>query len=190
METSPVSGRSPEESMSAEISQNDKQKDWQRESDRLDRITRERGDDIGIETRIRDAVVALNLLGVLTTQSCAGHMERFRVPTPPFINFNSASRQKMELLLHEFYEGKTITDDGRRITIKPTKSGVFFDSFGNQEIDPTGLKIESEGVGNLGGKGIFSSPRSIRERFQKCIVYSNEMNKDFSDFLKNKYFQG
>jgi hypothetical protein len=110
-----------------------------------------------IDTNIFETVVALNVLGVHTTQSCEGHLD-WGLPYP-WIDIQADMQQKF--LLHQylvkFYEQRTLQFE----------SALVFH----------GYRLRSQGAA-------FSDFFSETEKEQKLKAYQAEMS-GFTSFLKS-----
>jgi hypothetical protein len=130
---------------------------WNEAIEQFSRVT----DTLGkpIDTDIFEAVVALNLSGIITRQSCEGHLN-WGLPYP-WIEIQPELAQKYALhqLLSRFYEGRTIDFD---------RLLIFH-----------GYRLRSAGAA-------FSTLLSPEEQEYKLHVYQAEMAA-FTSFLKSLF---
>ena len=153
--------------------------------------------DLGIDNRIRESIVALQVLGFVTTASCEGHVKRGlaapwinvgrKVPREILIRkreakgyLNDSDAEKiisvmkknlkgqirLMQLLDEFYEERKVSLDVR---LALNQFGIYGNSW---------LKSSGE---------IFQQIRPKERKEKKLRRYQREM-KDFTEFLKKKYF--
>jgi len=154
-----------------------KQKLWDKEAKWVEKIA----DGLGkpIEKGIKEAVIALNLLGFKTACSCEGHIERAR-PYPwviidvPRSKKKKAVHRNMNALLDEFYSDPNFSRDDD-VVIEMFPHGIF----GDFRLQGHGSKILDELPKEL-------LTRRIRAKILKR--YRAEMNL-FSTFLKERFFK-
>lgn len=134
-----------------------------------------------LERGIEEPVVAINLLGLATTQSCEGHKNRVGLWNPPFVDFTpqapldqipeveakaatEAARTNMEQLLAEFYSGQAVAPDEIIQIAQHSSVGT--------------CRLQC-----CGGAEINLIPEE--EKLQRVTRYRNEMSR-FANFLKTK----
>lgn len=134
-----------------------------------------------LERGIENPVVAINLLGFATTQSCEGHKNKVGLWNPPFVDFapqtpidqipeaearaaTEAARTDMEKLLAEFYSGQAVAPDEIIQIAQHSSVGT--------------CRLQC-----CGGAEINLIPEE--EKLQLVTRYRNEMSR-FANFLKTK----
>ncbi len=129
---------------------------WTETSEKFSRVTDRLGKHI--DKGIFDTVVALNILGFDTEQSCEGHLDHGLAY--PWIDIRHTVEEHYELFRHlsRFYDGRVVSFD-RIITI-----------------DVRGR------IGSQGGKYLSLLPED--ERVAKLNEYQEEM-REFTAFLKS-----
>jgi hypothetical protein len=126
---------------------------WIEVSEKFSRVTDKLGTPI--DDGIFDTVVALNILGFVTSMSCEGHLDH-GLPYP----WVDVTNKKDDLFLHlsKFYE--------RRV--------VGFDSI---------ITIDASGrISSQGGVYLYLPPENMRQTRMK--EYQDEM-REFTSFLKS-----
>ena len=159
---------------------------WEQGRTEVDKLADKLG--LGIDEKIKEAVVAFRIHGFSTSQSCEGHVgeEEKHGASFPWIQIytqepegwkeseekkrewtieNLTQQQKMTGYLDEFYQGRETPFDARL-----TFSGIG--AFG-------GFRVQSFGAEMM----MLLTPE---EQIKKLGLYRKEMN-DFTDFLKGKY---
>lgn len=152
---------------------------WQKQLDAIRATAVRRGGPL--ERGIENPVVAINLLGFATTQSCEGHKNRVGLWNAPFVDFapqaptdqmpedearaaTEAARTNMEQLLAEFYNGQAVAPDEIIQIAQHSSVGTCRLQCG-------------------GGADINLIPEE--EKLQRITRYRNEMSR-FANFLKTK----
>ncbi|MFH1129559.1 MAG: hypothetical protein V1686_02380 [Patescibacteria group bacterium] len=155
----------------------------------IERQVDEIADKLGmpIDKEIKDAVVALNVWGIPTSQSCEGHLQEkgasfpwieVYAPEPggweeggekekEWIVENLKHRVKTMELLEEFYKDRETPFDAK---LNFSNIGIY-----------GGFRIQSMSVERM---PIISDV----EQKEKLLIYQKEMN-DFAKFLKNKFLE-
>lgn len=170
----------------------EKEEKWEKERLEVDRLAD--GVGYGIEEGIKEAVIALRVSGIMTDQSCEGHLNneeeggesfpwiRVYAPEPEgWDGSDGEEKKRMEKewkienlkqqklvmdLLEEFYEKREVEFDARlNFRYVGIFGGFILQSFGGDMME-------------------LLSPEEKKEKFN---LYKKEM-KDFTEFLKNKYF--
>lgn len=136
-------------------------KDWKELAEEFSHVT----DKIGrpIDEGIFEIVVALNMLGIHTRQSCEGHLDHgFAYPWIALLASNHHELNMVADLLSEFYQDRPVDFDQRIVLVTER------------------CRIQSQG-------GIFQETISLDndERRQKLLEYQSEMEA-FSSFLRNR----
>jgi len=140
-----------------------------------------------IDTEIKDAVVALNIWGVPTSQSCEGHLHKegasfpwveVYAPEPEgwkeneekereWTMENLKNRVKTMELLEEFYKDRKTSFDAR---LNFSNIGIY-----------GGFRVQSMGAETM-------SILADKGQKEKLTIYRREMN-DFTKFLKAKFLE-
>ena len=160
----------------------------------------------GIDEGIQDIVSALNALGITTTGSCEGHVDRPSSPAPwvkvtaphkpndiahdleAYRNWqleNERIRKKTLELLNEFYSDRDVAPDVR-IVIGDANAGFWIHNGGDAYDRWRELVAETVAKIQRGEKirgGISAEERECRT--QTLPQYQKEM-ETFTDFLKTK----
>jgi hypothetical protein len=182
----------PQKAMADQGNQDEKKKHWEEEKKEVDRIV----DGIGerVDEGIKEAIIALSLLGINTAASCEGHLDHGT--GAPFIDIESklagALEEKMEkasseeesdkifqeLQMVNLEEGKKVLDlleefyQDRKVPYYQRIIVVLFGSCLS--------RLESQGTGMQK-----IQPEDIKK--QRLVEFQEEMKK-FSEFLKEKFF--
>ncbi len=152
---------------------------WQEKLETIRAVAIRRGGPL--ERGIENPVVAINLLGFATTQSCEGHKNKVGLWNPPFVDFapqtpidqipeaearaaTEAARTDMEKLLAEFYSGQAVAPDEIIQIAQHSSVGT--------------CRLQC-----CGGADINLIPEE--EKLQRVTRYRNEMSR-FANFLKTK----
>ena len=139
-------------------------KDWKELAEEFSHVT----DKIGrpIDEGIFEIVVALNMLGVHTRQSCEGHLDHgFAYPWVALLDSNPHELDMVVDLLSAFYQDRQVGFDQRIVLVTER------------------CRIQSQG-------GISQESISLDddERRQKLLEYQSEMEA-FSAFLRNRIIE-
>jgi len=163
---------------------------WNKKRDDVNEITDRLGKHI--EEHIKEAVVAFQIYGFSTSQSCEGHLVNKGISLPwveiyvqepnnwrksiggerekleeHWKNENLIQRQKMADLLTEFYQTVEAVSDTKLVF---RDIGIF-----------GGFRIQNSGAENI-------KSLSKEERQERLNFYRQEMDS-FVDFLKKKFFK-
>mgnify|MGYP001572842599 CR=1 FL=1 len=168
------------------VEKSEKQKRWEGLETEVEKITDRLGK--GIETGIKESVIALKMYEFPTRQSCEGHPEREHGLPYPWVEIvipapegwredqekknawkreNLKEQKKMLDLLSEFYQNRDTPLDAR----------IVFDPSGALG----GFRIQSMGANTM-------ELLSPEERSRTHQLYKKEM-EDFTDFLKERFFK-
>jgi hypothetical protein len=164
----------------------EKQKRWDQITAEIETIGDLKGH--GIDERIKKPIIGLMGFEFPTSQSCEGHLDqKSGTPFPwvqievyepnkynlspemqtKWVALNQIQRDKMVLLLEEFYAGRDTPPDAKIIMDGIGQYGAF--------------QLQSQGA-----KEIEDLPKSgLADKYN---LYSNEM-ADFGTFLKEKFFK-
>jgi len=167
---------------------------------------------LGIDAGIIDTVVVFNLLGINTRQSCEGHLDRGT--RSPWIDLEAADVEGLEKQAASAFKiaGKrdrqkapdeeldqlysTAHELRRKIKEKhlagAKKMMTYLDEFYKDRIVPYDrrLIVNISGYGNsrIESQGAaFQEVSQVEQRRLKLAEYQEEM-REFTDFLKKKYF--
>lgn len=147
-----------------------------------------------IDSNIIEGVAALNALGIMTTASCGGHIDKF-LSFPMLQGIlvdrekDSVQRAKVIALLDEFNIGRDeqfalnlnkITPQGFRIESAITETG-------DDESTQLFYGMSEEHQKLMGGFVPFLEPMG-RGRVAELVGRSQQEFIDFTEFLKQKYF--
>ena len=163
----------------------EKQKRWDEITAEIETIGDGRGH--GIDEGIKKPIIGLMSFDFPTSQSCEGHLDQSGTPfpwvqimadepeqydhppetNPKWIALNQIQRDKMVLLLEEFYTNRNTTPDAK----------IIMDDIGNYGT----FRLQSQG-----GSEIEDLPKS--GLVDKYSLYVSEM-EDFGAFLKEKFFK-
>lgn len=149
---------------------------WESTMSTLDAYGSREGEDVPIDDGIKECVAALNILGMKTTMSCAGHPEEDNMAFPAVQGIleddpsrSASQREDICMLLGEFNAGR---------------SGPF-----TLHLNPAvsnGFRIESA-VEDEGERMMVENESGFdRERMKELKVGAQEEFQAFTEFLKRK----
>ena len=207
-----------------EISKQNKQQVWENKRKEIDEIKDALG--MGIDEKIKDTIVALNVLGINTVASCEGHTDENRGLPYPWIDFASPNEPLKFEGEKEIYE-KTAESYGIPVTdiIPPVKNLEVFnealfkasqnkittewqdwekeneklnhkinsylsDFYSNRET-PNEIRINIEHIAP-GLRRIQSGDIEVdkpEDELKELISKRQIEMENFTEFLKNKFFQ-
>lgn len=168
---------------------------WSRIEIRVNSITDRLG--LGIDNRIRESIVALQVLGFVTTASCEGHVKHGLAA--PWINIGK--KVPREILIKK-REAKGYLNDNdaekiRSVTKKNLKGQIrlmqLLDKFYEERKVSSDVRLVINQFGIYGNSWlksageVFQQIRPKERREKKLRRYQREM-KDFTEFIKKKYF--
>lgn len=189
-----------------------KEEKWQKISEQVDQLE----DKIGkpIDPGIRETVIILNAFGFSTTQSCEGHLDH--AYAGPYVDIDAPDNDELKQIRSEikrinkeenrkFEEGKKpdlealkkmheLSDKNNKIVLPIVKTliGLLWEFYRERNVDYDQiLKID---MWPLEGARLMSQGTDIQSLDDKNLAqsylerYQKEM-KDFTEFLKNKYFE-
>ncbi len=136
----------------------------------------------GIDKKIVMLVAALNLSGVKTSISCAGHVDRSS--QFPYVTFRG-SRRTVGKFLSEFYKNRRVKKD-TRINIYKGKDGFWLYSGAGFLVWKKKVQEKAKKISE--GKKVESHNRTREEKLKikvKLLCYQKEMN-EFAKFLEYK----
>jgi hypothetical protein len=203
-----------ENSLEVFVSQGQKQAQWQ-QMEQLLHGTKDRLGK-GIDEGIFETVVALNVLGINTSQSCEGHIDRGQAA--PWVHIQAPGiepleqeyrrmlkakrqeertkpRDQLTRLSHEPDEIQQTRDEILKHNLEERKKAMgFLDEFYRERRVPYDRMLITRSIGlgvtRLQSQGAeFQEIASPDERQRKLLEYQQEMQA-FGAFLKGKHFAG
>lgn len=190
----------------------DKQNLWQQRSRELDNIKDGLGK--GIDNGIKETVVALNVLGINTTQSCEGHLDWGT--GAPWIDLRAPNIDELAHQMYDAFETARTTSQNagrgpseedkqlfnkahelrlevkRRNLEEAAKAMGLLDTFYKDRDVPYDrrliISIASAEYNRIESQGAeFQETASPETKQQKLVEYQHEMQA-FTAFLKDTYF--
>lgn len=170
----------------------EKIKRWEEEEKRVENITDKLGKKIDDE--IKDAVIAFHVLGINTHGSCGGHADHRSIA--PYIDVWSSEVPELDQKLKKASnkeEAHSIFDEIVRKNLEEReKIKVFLDEFNKNRDIPEYKRIIIKPLAREWSRienkeSNLKEIADISERKKRLLEYQQEM-KDFTEFLKNKYF--
>ena len=150
----------------------------------------------GVDEKIKELVLALNFLGIRTTGSCEGHVDR-SCPVP-WVKVaaekdkdNKVLLEKTRALLDEFYKDREVEQD-ERISIDGSANFGFWIYSGGEAYKKWRADGRERVIRREGGEEVLKeviSPEEQVIRAKKLPTYQKEMDV-FRDFLKEKLPSG
>lgn len=181
-----------------------KQKKWEEQLKKIE--TLKDGLGKGVDEGIKETVAAMQVLGILTRQSCQGHLNWgeaapwVRMDFPPEIH--ALSRQYSELfdVFDKISEGdkdfQRVADEFHKVgreekrlrALELKKLTLFLEDFYAERNVPYDQRLILDARGELTNQGGFLQiTENESQRGENLYRYQSEM-KAFTEFLKQKFF--
>ena len=168
---------------------------WLRIEIKVNSITDRRG--LGIDNGIKESIIVLQVLGFVTTASCEGHTDHG--PAAPWIDIGE--KVPREILIRRRESKGILNDDDaekiRSVTKKNLKGQIrlmqFLDEFYEERKVSYDVRLLIEKFGIYGNSWlknageIFQQIRPKERKEKNLKRYQREI-KDFTEFIKKKYF--
>lgn len=170
----------------SETQKSAKEKHWQEMEEHFRSTSRKEW--LPLEEGILETVVALNILGIKTWQSCAGHKDwpfEKGWPVVDLVN-EEESIAKAQELIAEFYHDRKVAEY-KKLIVERTE---YYDDLN----DETHIyqKLKSKGSGSIPRKwsiaAIWHWNWFLKKISSRNEEYAQEM-RGFTEFLKEKYFE-
>jgi len=177
----------------------EKEKAWEEMASRVELIADKLGKEI--DPGIKEAIIAFNLLDINTTGSCEGHLDRGTFA--PYIDVKAKGVDELEQEVQRLRAEGVEFEDKRILSLveeverknfeERKKLFPYFDEFYKERKVPFQQQLIIHGLG-WGRSRIESQGAEIQEietgelRGKRLGEYQEEM-REFTDFLKKKYFE-
>lgn len=172
-----------------------RKKRWSRTEIIVNAITDRSG--LGIDSEIKESVTTLLALGFITKRSCQGHLNRGNAA--PWINIGQRVPRELLIKKRELKD-RLKEKDAEKITAITKKNlrnqirlmKILYEFYGKREVSYD-VRLVLNRFGAYGYAALestgerFQGMRSKEQKEKKLKQYQREM-KEFTDFLKKKYF--
>lgn len=169
----------------------EKQKKWQEAADRVERITDKLGEPI--DPNIKETIIALNVLGIHTSGSCEGHVDR---GSGPYVDIESEESEALDArydAADNEQEKDAIAEEMMRKNLEERKKFLpYLEAFYADRKTPITQQLVIQGRGRgwsrLESQGMDLQEIETEQGKQKNLLAFQSEMRNFTTFLKNQFF--